>query len=44
MRADGRRPLEMYLDNGYTVAIMSNYDPPAAQVVASKLREMILQL
>jgi CubicO group peptidase (beta-lactamase class C family) len=36
--------LDMYLDNGYTVAIMSNYDPPAAQVVASKLREMILQL
>lgn len=36
--------LDMYLDNGYTVAIMSNYDPPAAQVVASKLREMVLQL
>lgn len=34
--------LDMYLDNGYTVAIMSNYDPPAAQVVAGKLREMIL--
>jgi len=34
--------LDMYLDNGYTVAIMSNYDPPAAQIVAGKLREMIL--
>jgi CubicO group peptidase (beta-lactamase class C family) len=36
--------LDMYLDNGYTVAIMSNYDPPAAQIVAGKLREMILLL
>ena len=36
--------LDMFLDNGYTVAIMSNYDPPAAQIVAAKLREMILQL
>jgi CubicO group peptidase (beta-lactamase class C family) len=33
--------LDMYLDLGYTVAILSNYDPPGAQRVAVKLREMI---
>jgi CubicO group peptidase (beta-lactamase class C family) len=33
--------LEMYLDNGWTVAVMSNYDPPAAQRIADKLRELI---
>jgi CubicO group peptidase (beta-lactamase class C family) len=32
--------LDMYLDSGYTVAVMSNYDM-AAQPVAEKLREMI---
>jgi CubicO group peptidase (beta-lactamase class C family) len=35
--------LDMYLDHGYTVAIMSNYDPPAAQRVTSRIKEMILQ-
>jgi CubicO group peptidase (beta-lactamase class C family) len=36
--------LDIYLDNGYTVAVMANYDPPAAQIVASRLREMLTQL
>lgn len=36
--------LDIYLDSGYTVAVMSNYDPPAAQIVASKLREMLVNL
>jgi CubicO group peptidase (beta-lactamase class C family) len=35
--------LDMYLESGYTVAVMSNYDPPAAQNVAGKLREMLTQ-
>jgi CubicO group peptidase (beta-lactamase class C family) len=35
--------LDIYLDNGYTVAVMSNYDPPAAQNVAGKLREILTQ-
>jgi CubicO group peptidase (beta-lactamase class C family) len=35
--------LAMYLDKGYTVAVMSNYDPPAAQRVSDKLRELITQ-
>jgi CubicO group peptidase (beta-lactamase class C family) len=35
--------LAMYLDRGYTVAVMSNYDPPAAQRVSDKLRELITQ-
>jgi len=33
--------LDMYLELGYTVAVLSNYDPPSAQRVAYKLREMI---
>ena len=33
--------LDMYLDSGYTVAIAANYDPPAATVVAEKLRELL---
>jgi CubicO group peptidase (beta-lactamase class C family) len=35
--------LAMYLDRGYTLAVMSNYDPPAAQRVSDKLRELITQ-
>jgi hypothetical protein len=31
----------MYLDLGYTVAVMSNYDPPAAQRIADKLKRLI---
>lgn len=32
--------LDIYLDLGYTVAVMSNYDPPAASRVADRLRDM----
>lgn len=35
--------LGMYMDLGYTVAIMSNYDPPAAQNIARKLEELLTQ-
>ena len=34
---------EMYIDSGYTVIVLSNYDHPAAQRVSAKLREMITQ-
>jgi CubicO group peptidase (beta-lactamase class C family) len=33
--------LDIYLDSGYTVAVMSNLDPPAAQSVSNKLRELL---
>jgi D-alanyl-D-alanine carboxypeptidase len=33
--------LAMYMDLGYTVAIMSNYDPPAAEKIASRLEELL---
>ena len=33
--------LDLYPELGYTVAVLSNYDPPSAQRVAYKLREMI---
>jgi CubicO group peptidase (beta-lactamase class C family) len=32
---------DMYLDLGYTVAVLSNYDPPSAQRIAYRLRDMI---
>jgi hypothetical protein len=35
--------LDMYLDSGYTVAVLSNYDPPAAGQVARKVRQMLPQ-
>jgi len=35
--------LDIYLDKGYTVAVMSNYDPPAAQRIANKARTLITQ-
>lgn len=35
---------DMYLDLGYTVAVLSNYDPPSAQRIAYKLREMITRM
>jgi len=31
----------MYMDLGYTVVVMSNYDPPAAGNVANKLAELL---
>jgi CubicO group peptidase (beta-lactamase class C family) len=33
--------LDIYLDRGYTVAVLANYDPPAAQSVAERLRDLI---
>jgi CubicO group peptidase (beta-lactamase class C family) len=35
--------LDMYLDSGYTVVVMSNYDPPAAQQVSEKIRQLLTQ-
>lgn len=35
--------LDMYLDLGYAVVVLSNYDPPAAGRVADRLRQMITQ-
>ena len=35
--------LDIYLDKGYTVAVMSNYDPPAAQRIADKAKALITQ-
>jgi CubicO group peptidase (beta-lactamase class C family) len=35
--------LDIYLNSGYTVAVMSNYDPPAAEVIAREIRKLILQ-
>ena len=33
--------LDIYCGPGYDVAVMSNYDPPAAMHVAGKLRSLI---
>ncbi|HVF47218.1 MAG TPA: serine hydrolase domain-containing protein [Pyrinomonadaceae bacterium] len=43
---DGESPgvntqLDMYLDDGYTVIVLSNYDPPAARNASAKLQELI---
>ncbi|HVA90328.1 MAG TPA: serine hydrolase domain-containing protein [Chloroflexota bacterium] len=35
--------LDMYLDSGYTVAVLANYDPLVAHLIASKLRELLTQ-
>lgn len=35
--------LDMYLDTGYTLVVLSNYDPPAASQVAARFRELIAQ-
>jgi CubicO group peptidase (beta-lactamase class C family) len=35
--------LSMYMDLGYTVAVMSNYDPPAAGNIVGKLEEILTQ-
>lgn len=35
--------LDMYLSSGYTVIVLSDYDPPAARNVATKLQELITQ-
>ena len=33
--------LDMYLELGYSVAVMSNYDPSAAEGISSHLRKLI---
>jgi CubicO group peptidase (beta-lactamase class C family) len=35
--------LDIYLGSGYTVAVMSNYDPPASRRIAEKARALITQ-
>jgi hypothetical protein len=35
--------LDIYLGKGYTVAVMSNYDPPAAQHVTKRIRALLLR-
>ncbi len=34
---------DMYMNNGYTVIVLSDYDPPAARNVSAKLQELITQ-
>jgi CubicO group peptidase (beta-lactamase class C family) len=34
--------LDIYLGKGYTVAVMSNYDPPAASRIADRIRSLLL--
>jgi D-alanyl-D-alanine carboxypeptidase len=34
--------LDIYLNSGYTVAVMSNYDPPAAEIVSREIRKLIV--
>jgi CubicO group peptidase (beta-lactamase class C family) len=36
--------LDMYLGSGYTVIVLADYDPPAANNVAAKLQEMIADI
>ncbi len=36
--------LDIYLDLGYTIAVLSNYDPPAATQVADWLQERLTQV
>ena len=33
--------LEIHLDTGYTIIVMSNYDPPIAQLIVRKIGQMI---
>ena len=35
--------LGMYMNSGYTVAVMSNYDPPAAENIVAKLESILTQ-
>lgn len=35
--------LDIYVGRGYAVAVMSNYDPPAAQRVANRIRSLLVQ-
>jgi hypothetical protein len=34
--------LDIYWTRGYAVAVLSNYDPPAAEDVAERIRSLIL--
>ena len=34
---------DIYLDQGYTVIVLSNYDSPAAANISGKIRELIIQ-
>ena len=33
--------LDMYLDLGYTVVVLANFDPPSADVVADRIQELL---
>jgi CubicO group peptidase (beta-lactamase class C family) len=33
--------LDLYMDKGYTLAVLANCDPPAARLVADKVRELV---
>ncbi len=33
--------LDIHLDTGYTLIVMSNYDPPIAQLIINKIRQLI---
>jgi len=33
--------LDMYLDHGYTVEILSNYDPYITQAIGNRIREWV---
>ncbi len=35
--------LDIYWSSGYTVAVLSNYDPPAAGALAKKIQGLILR-
>jgi hypothetical protein len=35
--------LDIYVGKGYTVVVMSNYDPPSASRVADKIRTLLLR-
>mgnify|MGYP000131031400 CR=1 FL=1 len=35
---------DMYLDTGYTVVILSNYDPCAAQIIVDQMRDLLTRL
>jgi hypothetical protein len=33
--------LDIHLDTGYTIIVMSNYDPPIAQLIVKKIGQVI---
>lgn len=36
--------LDVYMDLPYVLVVLSNYDPPAAQQVAHRVREMVVEV